>query len=212
MIHLLSKRFLLRNKCCSSRSALKYSHLLNVRVLMMPGNWFLKLKLNHLFYYLLSSLLIQVLSNLQETPACYQEIRSLVVTRSTRHSSETFLLHAVSSRQAGYLGRIPHSRIEHGTLHHQSSTDRRRLWLDRRLQPLRWSWRWSLWVPTFDISADYDQMFYSFFLSSLLDTAYAKNKDDGQWHYFDDSSVSEAAEDSVCVRFLVIISLSSVLC
>ena len=53
-------------------------------------------------------------------------------------------------------------------------------------------------------------MFYSFFLSSLLDTAYAKNKDDGQWHYFDDSSVSEAAEDSVCVRFLVIISLSSV--
>lgn len=31
-------------------------------------------------------------------------------------------------------------------------------------------------------------------------TAYAKNKDDGCWHYFDDSSVSEASEESVCSK------------
>ncbi|XP_046458056.1 ubiquitin carboxyl-terminal hydrolase 15-like isoform X1 [Daphnia pulex] len=31
-------------------------------------------------------------------------------------------------------------------------------------------------------------------------TAYAKNKDDGSWYYFDDSSVSESSEDSVCSK------------
>lgn len=36
-------------------------------------------------------------------------------------------------------------------------------------------------------------------LNIFLDTAYAKNKDDGSWYYFDDSSVSESSEDSVCV-------------
>jgi len=34
----------------------------------------------------------------------------------------------------------------------------------------------------------------------FLDTAYAKNKDDGRWYYFDDSSVSPASADSVVVR------------
>lgn len=36
-------------------------------------------------------------------------------------------------------------------------------------------------------------------LNFFSDTAYAKNKDDGNWYYFDDSSVSESSEDSVCV-------------
>ncbi len=36
-------------------------------------------------------------------------------------------------------------------------------------------------------------------LNIFPDTAYAKNKDDGSWYYFDDSSVSESSEDSVCV-------------
>jgi len=31
-------------------------------------------------------------------------------------------------------------------------------------------------------------------------TAYAKNKDDGRWYYFDDSSVSEATEEQVCSK------------
>jgi len=31
-------------------------------------------------------------------------------------------------------------------------------------------------------------------------TAYAKNKDDNRWYYFDDSSVSEAREESVCSK------------
>lgn len=35
------------------------------------------------------------------------------------------------------------------------------------------------------------------FLST--DTAYAKNKIDGQWYYFDDSSVSGASEDQIVV-------------
>ncbi|CAF96184.1 unnamed protein product [Tetraodon nigroviridis] len=34
-------------------------------------------------------------------------------------------------------------------------------------------------------------------------TAYAKNKDDGKWYYFDDSSVSPASEDQIVVSFCV---------
>ena len=37
------------------------------------------------------------------------------------------------------------------------------------------------------------QLFYS------SDTAYAKNKDDGRWYYFDDSTVTASSEDSVVV-------------
>jgi ubiquitin carboxyl-terminal hydrolase 4/11/15 len=33
----------------------------------------------------------------------------------------------------------------------------------------------------------------------VLDTAYAKNKDDMKWYYFDDSSVTASSEDSVVV-------------
>lgn len=31
----------------------------------------------------------------------------------------------------------------------------------------------------------------------IVDTAFAKNKDDGKWYYFDDSSVSTASEDQI---------------
>lgn len=41
------------------------------------------------------------------------------------------------------------------------------------------------------------------FLILLIDTAYAKNKDDGKWYYFDDSSVSPASEDQIVVSFCV---------
>lgn len=37
------------------------------------------------------------------------------------------------------------------------------------------------------------------FISSCSDTAYAKNKDDGKWYYFDDSSVSPASKDQIVV-------------
>lgn len=33
----------------------------------------------------------------------------------------------------------------------------------------------------------------------VSDTAYAKNKDDGKWYNFDDSSVSPANEDQIVV-------------
>lgn len=33
----------------------------------------------------------------------------------------------------------------------------------------------------------------------LTDTAYGKNKVDGKWYYFDDSSVSSASEDQIVV-------------
>lgn len=36
-----------------------------------------------------------------------------------------------------------------------------------------------------------------------LDTAYAKNKDDGKWYNFDDSSVSPASEDQIVVSVLI---------
>lgn len=35
------------------------------------------------------------------------------------------------------------------------------------------------------------------------DTAYAKNKDDGKWYNFDDSSVSPASEDQIVVSVLL---------
>lgn len=40
-------------------------------------------------------------------------------------------------------------------------------------------------------------------MSSRSDTAYAKNKDDGKWYNFDDSSVSPASEDQIVVSVLV---------
>lgn len=50
------------------------------------------------------------------------------------------------------------------------------------------------------------QIFLQFFLFLLLvfcsDTAYAKNKDDGKWYNFDDSSVSPANEDQIVVSTL----------
>lgn len=39
-------------------------------------------------------------------------------------------------------------------------------------------------------------------LISCADTAYAKNKDDGKWYNFDDSSVSPANEDQIVVSVL----------
>ena len=52
-------------------------------------------------------------------------------------------------------------------------------------------------------------------LLCVTDTAYGKNKVDGKWYYFDDSSVSSATEDQIVVGFdpflifkLWIISLS----
>jgi len=49
--------------------------------------------------------------------------------------------------------------------------------------------------------------FYKNYLETLFiliftDTAYAKNKDDNRWFYFDDSSVSESNEEAVCVSLL----------
>lgn len=38
---------------------------------------------------------------------------------------------------------------------------------------------------------------------SFSDTAYAKNKDDGKWYNFDDSSVSPANEDQIVVSVLI---------
>lgn len=35
----------------------------------------------------------------------------------------------------------------------------------------------------------------------VTDTAYGKNKVDGKWYYFDDSSVSSATEDQIVVSF-----------
>lgn len=45
---------------------------------------------------------------------------------------------------------------------------------------------------------------YSYLLvPSFSDTAYAKNKDDGKWYNFDDSSVSPANEDQIVVSDLI---------
>ena len=40
------------------------------------------------------------------------------------------------------------------------------------------------------------------FIFGFIDTAYAKNKDDGNWYYFDDSSVTSSSEDAVVVSNL----------
>ena len=42
-------------------------------------------------------------------------------------------------------------------------------------------------------------------IHSLLDTAYAKNKDNGKWYSFDDSHVSEVSSDSICVWYVTVI-------
>ena len=38
---------------------------------------------------------------------------------------------------------------------------------------------------------------------NVVDTAFAKNKNDNQWYHFDDSSVSATSEDSVVVSVLL---------
>lgn len=40
-------------------------------------------------------------------------------------------------------------------------------------------------------------------LCYFSDTGYAKNKDDGKWYNFDDSSVSPASEDQIVVSVLI---------
>ena len=42
-------------------------------------------------------------------------------------------------------------------------------------------------------------------IHSLLDTAYAKNKDNGKWYSFDDGHVSEVSSDSICVWYIPVI-------
>lgn len=43
----------------------------------------------------------------------------------------------------------------------------------------------------------YDMFFFVF----LIDIVYVKNKDDGEWYYFDDSSVTLFLEDDVVVSY-----------
>ena len=43
------------------------------------------------------------------------------------------------------------------------------------------------------------EAFVSACLFPSTDTAFAQNKDDGEWYYFDDSSVSASSEESVVV-------------
>lgn len=45
---------------------------------------------------------------------------------------------------------------------------------------------------------------------SVLDTAFAKNKDDGKWYYFDDSSVSIACEDQIVASTLCFAKIETV--
>lgn len=51
----------------------------------------------------------------------------------------------------------------------------------------------------FDCQSSAFKQYVSF---PLADTAYGKNKVDGKWYYFDDSSVSSATEDQIVVRLL----------
>lgn len=48
------------------------------------------------------------------------------------------------------------------------------------------------------------------YMCPCSDTAYAKNKDDGKWYNFDDSSVSPASEDQIVVSVLICKSQSTV--
>ena len=43
------------------------------------------------------------------------------------------------------------------------------------------------------------------FFLCVTDTAYGKNKEDGKWYYFDDSSVSSATEDQIVVSYRFIL-------
>ena len=54
-------------------------------------------------------------------------------------------------------------------------------------------------IISFNTNFDKRWIQYNYFLSLFLDTAYAKNKDDGRWYYFDDSSVTSSSEDAVVV-------------
>lgn len=44
----------------------------------------------------------------------------------------------------------------------------------------------------------------------VLDTAFAKNKDDGKWYYFDDSSVSTACEDQIVASTFCVSKIGTV--
>lgn len=43
-----------------------------------------------------------------------------------------------------------------------------------------------------------------YFRFSLPDTSYARNKDNGQWYYFDDSKVTYAREEQIVVRLITL--------
>ena len=53
-------------------------------------------------------------------------------------------------------------------------------------------------ITIFQIHKNY-MLISRFFFSKISDTAYGKNKDDGRWYHFDDSSVTPISENAVVV-------------
>jgi len=51
------------------------------------------------------------------------------------------------------------------------------------------------------LPTDYSEIIFGLFCY-IVDTAFAKNKNDNQWYHFDDTSVSVTTEDSVVVSVL----------
>ncbi|XP_023375286.1 ubiquitin carboxyl-terminal hydrolase 4 [Otolemur garnettii] len=56
------------------------------------------------------------------------------------------------------------------------------------------------WVPVTAVLGKLDCNCWTVFFVDLTDTAYAKNKLNGKWYYFDDSSVSLASEDQIVTK------------
>lgn len=84
-------------------------------------------------------------------------------------------------------------------------------------QELSGAWNWKCCVCLSPRQTQYFSKVWVFYntnrmtLSSCSDTAYAKNKDDGKWYNFDDSSVSPANEDQIVVSVLICKSQATVI-
>ena len=153
-----------------------------------------------------------VLSQLSETPTSHQKVRLVEFTRGPSNSSQEVFLQQILERQDWYSYRVSRqgnvlmilhrhllifypdakyfSEPGHDSIRDQLCPRPGCVRPDKREQPLRRHGRGPLWVHCGNWG-------YCFTNHIFVDTAYAINKNDGNWYYFDDSSVTQTNEEAV---------------
>ena len=152
-----------------------------------------------------------VLSQLSETPTSHQKVWLVEFTRGPGNPPQEVFLQQILERQDWYSYRVSRqgnvliishqfifypdakyfSESGHDSVRDQLCARPGGVRPHQREQPLRRHGRGPLWVHC----GKWGKYFYHYHI--FVDTAYAINKNDGNWYYFDDSSVTQTNEEAV---------------